>query len=93
MKKIYIEITDKCNLNCKICYRKAWNTQLEHMDTEILSKICKEIREDERIKEIVLGGNGESTGTPLIYKAIEELKDYHLTITTNAVYLTDNMKY
>jgi len=25
LKKVHIEITSKCNLNCKMCFRRFWN--------------------------------------------------------------------
>lgn len=91
LKKIYLELTNKCNLNCTICYRRSWGEKLLDMNTELFRKIKKEISETESIKSIVLGGIGEPTCAPLICDAIEELGNYDLTLTTNAVNMNETL--
>jgi len=91
VKKVYLELTNKCNLDCSICYRKSWNEKLCDMDGEIFNKICEQINNEDEIKAIVLGGIGEPTFSPLIYEAIERFKDYHVTITTNGTIMQDEL--
>lgn len=85
LQKLYLELTNKCNLNCVMCYRHSWTEKLQDMNRELFAKIKKEVNVLSRLKSIVLGGIGEPTYTPLIYEAIEELSNYNLTLTTNAV--------
>lgn len=91
LKKIYLELTNRCNLNCTICYRQSWNDTPLDMDRELFRKIKQELKEMDTLQEVVLGGIGEPTHAPLICEAIEDLKDYKLTLTTNAVDLNDTV--
>lgn len=85
LEKLYLELTNKCNLNCEICYRNSWNEELVHMDSKLYQKIKREIREISSLKSIVLGGIGEPSYAPLIKKALQEFGNYDLIMTTNAV--------
>ena len=89
IRKVYLELTNKCNLECSICYRHSWNEKLQDMDEELFDKIKREIDEIESVKSVVLGGIGEPTCAPLIAKALEELGGLDITITTNAVNIND----
>lgn len=85
LKKIYLELTNKCNLNCTICYRQSWNEKTSDMESALFQKIKSEIRSMESIKSVVLGGIGEPTCAPLLGEALETLGNYDLTLTTNGV--------
>ncbi len=89
LQKLYLELTNKCNLNCSICYRHSWSEKLLDMSSELFAKVKKEAAEMDSLKSIVLGGIGEPTYAPLIYEAIEELGNYELIMTTNAVKMND----
>ncbi|WP_432665910.1 tungsten cofactor oxidoreductase radical SAM maturase [Wukongibacter baidiensis] len=91
LKKVYLELTNKCNLDCSICYRKSWNEKLCDMDRELFDGICEQISSEDEVESIVLGGIGEPTFSPLIYDAIERFKDYYLTITTNGTIMKDEL--
>lgn len=82
-KRIYIELSDYCNLNCEFCSNKK-NTRILTIDE--YKHILKEI--DNKTKEIVLHILGE----PLIHKDIIKIldftsKDYNVMITTNGFLL------
>ncbi|SHM72382.1 tungsten cofactor oxidoreducase radical SAM maturase [Caldanaerovirga acetigignens] len=83
LKKLYIELTEKCNLNCAICYRKSWEHVQNEMDEKTYKNLLDSIKECEKLERIVLGGIGEPLMSPLILDALEEFGGYHLTITTN----------
>lgn len=91
LKKVYLELTSKCNLNCAICYRQSWNTKPQDMDRELLHKIISELRTISSVKQVVLGGIGEPTAAPAFCEAVEELKEFTLTLTTNAVDLKEDI--
>ena len=39
LKKLYIEPTSKCNLNCKMCFRNTWiDEKLSDMNLDIYKK-------------------------------------------------------
>ncbi|MBQ8192704.1 MAG: radical SAM protein [Bacilli bacterium] len=88
-KKIYIEITNICNLNCSFCSRSNRNKKeisLEDFDT-ILKKI------DDYTDYIYLHVKGE----PLIHKELDGIfllcRKYNkkVCITTNGVFLRDKL--
>lgn len=89
--KLYLELTNRCNLNCSICYRHSWDEKPQDMDREIFYKVLNEINGMKNLKSVVLGGIGEPTCAPLIYEAIEALGDYYLTLTTNAINIDDEL--
>ena len=89
LKKIYLELTNKCNLNCTICYRRSWSETPQDMSEELFRKIKKELNEIKSVEQVVLGGIGEPTYAPLIGEALKELGEYKLTLTTNGVYLNN----
>lgn len=91
IKKIYLELTDRCNLDCSICYRKSWNNTSINMDKKVFYKIYEELKNIRDLESIVFGGIGEPTFSPLIYEAIETFKDYHLTITTNGTLMNEKL--
>lgn len=89
-KKVYIELTNRCNLNCSICYRRSWHEKPQDMEDEMILSIYEETKG--RDVEIVLGGIGEPTCSPNIYKAIELFKNHKLTLTTNGTLLDEKLR-
>ena len=82
MKKIYLELTNRCNLNCIMCYRNSWTTELGDMSEATLVKLKSMIPPK---TGIVFGGIGEPTFAKNFDLAVELFKDHSLEITTNAV--------
>jgi tungsten cofactor oxidoreducase radical SAM maturase len=91
LKKLYLELTDKCNLNCKMCYRKSWQQDFCDMKEELLKKLSDELKLQGELKEIVIGGIGEPTYSEHFKKAIMLFKDYKLTVTTNGTLIDDHL--
>ncbi|WP_051569186.1 tungsten cofactor oxidoreductase radical SAM maturase [Alkaliphilus transvaalensis] len=91
IKKIYLELTDRCNLNCTICYRRSWDKAFQDMEDETLNKVLENIKNLEGLEEIVLGGIGEPTYYHNIEGVLEELKNYNLHVTTNGTLLKDSL--
>lgn len=83
MKKVYLELTNSCNLNCKMCYRKAWHDKDTSMDYKVLRQVIDEISNNDQVDEVVLGGIGE----PLYYEhfcdVLKSLSDKDIKVTTN----------
>ena len=94
LKKLYIEPTTKCNLNCKMCFRHTWFDE----------PICDLSLEDYRhvletmpksVETIFFGGMGE----PLFHKDILEMirlaaeTGAEVELLTNGTLLTEKMIY
>ena len=88
-KKIYIEITNICNLNCSFCSKTKRNK--EAMTKEEFKQVLQKI--NNYTDYIYLHIKGE----PLIHKDLDEIlsltKEYHkkVCITTNGVFLKDKL--
>ncbi|MCD6106974.1 MAG: tungsten cofactor oxidoreductase radical SAM maturase [Caldisericaceae bacterium] len=91
LKKVYIEITNRCNLNCKMCFRRFWKDPLGEMDFERFKEILEQLKEFPLLETIYLGGIGEPTIHPDFVKIIKLTKEagYRLEFGTNGTQLTN----
>ena len=44
LKKIYIEPTNRCNLNCSICVRQVWDEPMGDMPLASFKLIVKQLK-------------------------------------------------
>lgn len=91
LKKVYIEITNKCNLNCKMCFRRFWKDPLGEMDFERFKEILEQLKEFPLLETVYLGGIGEPTIHPDFVKVIKLIKKagYRLEFGTNGTQLAN----
>lgn len=87
-KKIYIEITNSCNLNCDFCIKNSRNKKFISIDE--FKKLLGNIKEHTDYLYFHI------LGEPLLHPKINELidmasKDFKVNITTNG-YLINNIK-
>jgi len=89
-KKIYIEITNVCNLNCKFC--PETNRKKEFMSLENFEEVISKIHSHTKL--VMLHVKGE----PLLHNNLEEilkiLEKYNLktNITTNGTLIKDKLE-
>ena len=92
LKKLYIEPTTKCNLNCKMCFRHTW------FDEPICDLSLEEVRSviasmPSSVETVFFGGMGE----PLFHKDICEMiriaadTGAEVELLTNGTLLTETM--
>ena len=88
-KKLYIEPTSRCNLNCAICFRHGWiDETLGHMDYHVFSKLAEEIAYLDSLEEVFFGGMGEPLFHPDICRMIAALpKSKKISLLTNGTML------
>lgn len=94
IKKLYIEPTSACNLNCSMCFRNNWIDEKKgFMSEETFKNIIKGIKNESDLESVMFGGMGE----PLLHKnivsmvyAISEQK-IKTELITNATLLTKNL--
>ena len=68
LKKLYIEPTTKCNLNCKMCFRHTWFEEpMCDLSLEDFRRAIDTI--PKTVETIFFGGMGE----PLFHKDILEM--------------------
>lgn len=86
-KVLLIELTQKCNLNCKYCFYRDYGRVTDEIDLPKLNEI---LNEHNQIKEIYFTG-GECTLAKDFIKIIEAAsKKAKITIFTNGVALKDD---
>lgn len=86
IRKLYVELTDRCNLNCTICYRKSWDTVPTDMADSIYEKLLQDAREIPTLETVVLGGIGEPTCSPAFMRALADYRAKRIILTTNGTY-------
>ena len=90
-KKVYLELTSRCNLHCSMCFRKLWFEEAAgDMTDELLGRLCEQLPQLSSLETVVFGGVGE----PLLDARLENLvgvfheKNLRTEIITNGSLLT-----
>ncbi len=89
LKRISLNITKDCNLQCKHCFTSSGNGCSDSLDKKTVFKIIDEMAE---IPLLAIGG-----GEPLIYKDIFEVLNYakekgvETSIVTNSLLITEDI--
>lgn len=91
IKKLYLELTDNCNLSCKMCYRRSWGQASGDMKEDVLYKLADELKMHSELREIVIGGIGEPTFATCFIRTLELLKDYRIILTTNGTLIDERI--
>jgi MoaA/NifB/PqqE/SkfB family radical SAM enzyme len=77
-KVVSVEVTTRCQLNCVYCTRDK--NQPQDLSLEKLQFIQKQLP---GVKRMIFCGLGESFCYPEIYRALETLRDFTVSIITN----------
>lgn len=89
VRKVYLELTTRCNLQCRTCVRNIWDDPLEDMDEATFTRLIAQLRELPELSEIVVGGYGEPLAHPDILDYLAAIRDLgtKITLSTNGVLL------
>ncbi len=90
-KKVYIEPSSKCNLNCAMCFRHSWDEPFLDMDYSLFEKLTEEMEGFSSRPSVHIGGLGEPFVSPHIYDMITFLKKrgYFVSISSNGTLMPD----
>lgn len=93
LKRVYVEVTNKCNLNCATCMRNVWDVKYGHMADETFERILLSFQDLPNKPELFLGGYGEPLSHPRILDMIESAKKlgHRVSIITNGILLTEQV--
>lgn len=91
IRKVYIEFTQRCNLNCISCFRQNWDLPSTQMTQESFDSVLSSLNSIQTLEEIVIGGIGEPTIHPNFIQWVKKLPKVKLTITTNAYAWSDEI--
>jgi len=91
VRKVYLEVTTRCNLHCRTCVRNVWADPLEDMAPATFERIVAQLQELPLLREVVFGGYGEPFINPHILDYLEAIKRLGLkvTVSTNGTLLDE----
>jgi MoaA/NifB/PqqE/SkfB family radical SAM enzyme len=89
LKKIYLELTENCNLECDICFRHQWSEKPTDMMPGLLQSVIDQINRTKSLNTVVLGGIGEPLASPEFASTVEKLLDKEIWVTTNATLMKE----
>lgn len=91
IRKLFVELTNRCNLDCAMCYRHSWRCPEGEMDPALFAKILSEIPMLPELEEIALGGLGEPLYHPKFWEWLPRLHEANpgirIVLSTNGVLL------
>jgi len=82
--KVYLELTTRCNLNCRTCVRNVWEEPLEAMSDATFERLLIGLRELPELRQVVLGGYGEPFTHPHALDYLSALKGLGLRVTVSS---------
>jgi len=93
LKKVYIEPTSSCNLDCRMCMRRTWDEQTGMMEAKLFKRIMESLREYSPPPAVVFGGFGEPLSHPDIVHMVAEAKSLKTSVEliTNATLLSEEL--
>ncbi len=89
--KVYVEITNACNLSCKMCFRKYWNEKIGYMDEKMFFKLIDEIKNIETVKTVHFGGIGEPLVHPEFLKFLNIIENKEIMVSTNGTLMNEKI--
>lgn len=88
---LYLEVTNRCNLNCKMCFKQSWEDEEGDMDMSLFLKILDDADEFQDLRMIYFGGIGEPLVHPRFLEMVRLARErgHAVGISTNGFLLTD----
>ena len=89
IRKLYVEPTTDCNLNCLTCVRNAWQDPAANMERGTFERLMAQSESLPNLKSIIFGGIGEPLTHPEILDMLRLASErgLEITITTNGLLL------
>jgi sulfatase maturation enzyme AslB (radical SAM superfamily) len=91
VRKVYLEVTTRCNLACRTCVRNVWGEPLADMTDATFGRVLEGMRELPDLREVLFGGYGEPFAHPrfLDYLAAVKGLGVRVTVSTNGTLLDE----
>lgn len=81
IRKIYIEPTSRCNLNCKMCPRNTWtNERIGDMDMHLFQTLLYQVKGISSLETIFFGGVAEPMSHPEIITMVKQAKNLNVRV-------------
>ncbi len=93
LKRVYVEVTNKCNLTCSTCMRNVWDVEYGHMSDVTFERILSGLEAFPDKPELFLGGYGEPLSHPDILSMIAQAKErgHRVSLITNGILLNESV--
>ncbi len=93
LSKVYVEVTNRCNLGCRICMRNVWDEPLGQMNSQTFSRIVEGLKLFSPPPAVFFGGLGEPLSHPDIVEMVARAKTLNcpVELITNGTMLTPTM--
>lgn len=91
--RIYVEVTNICNLDCVTCMRNIWEEPLGRMNDSVFETILEGILEIQPRPTVFFGGLGEPLIHPKIVDMVQKVKEHGASVEliTNGINLSEKM--
>src|SRR5512133_3306109 len=91
LQRVYVEITNRCNLTCSTCMRNVWDTQYGGMSADTFKSILSAFEKLASKPELFFGGYGEPLSHPNCLNFIEQAKaaGYSVALISNGILLSE----
>lgn len=94
IKKVYIELSSACNLNCDICFRNTWIDEKQGlMCDDVIDRAYQDLKKMKHIDSVVFAGMGEPLLHGEICNLIKKASQLGIKteIITNGTLLTEEL--
>jgi MoaA/NifB/PqqE/SkfB family radical SAM enzyme len=93
LARLYIEPTNRCNLDCITCIRHSWDEPLGEMSSTVFSRIVEGLKALPAPPSVFLGGLGEPLSHPHIVDMVKDLKSTgsFVELITNGTLLSKDL--
>ena len=93
LRKVYIEPTNRCNLDCRTCIRNVWDEPLGQMSSAVFDRIMEGLRDVSPTPTVFFGGFGEPLAHPDIVEMVTMAKSLgaNVELITNGMLLTPDI--
>ena len=88
--KVYVEVTSRCNLNCRTCVRNNWDETQGDMDEHTFDRLVDDLGKLPYRPDVIFGGFGEPLLISNIGRRVERMKEVagKVELITNSILLT-----
>lgn len=92
-RKLYIEATTGCNLQCRTCIRNIWNDPIAMMDRVTFERILEDLPGLPELNRVIFTSFGEPLSHPDILEMIKAVRQRGLAVTigSNGLLLTPDI--
>ena len=93
LSKVYIEPTNRCNLECRTCIRNTWDEPLGEMSSATFGRIVEGLRSFSPPPTVFFGGIGEPLSHPHMVEMVGQAKALgsSVELITNGTLLTKDL--